>query len=939
MSESERTHGALEFGLLGAFEVSRDGEGLALGGRRQRAILAMLTCEAGHAVSVERLIDGVWGEPAPAEVVTSVQSYVFHLRQVLEPDRPRGAPATVLVTEPGGYRLVADRRSVDATRFEELAAAGDAALDHSNPERAVTVYGQALALWRGDVLADMADYEFVAPVRARLEEERASALESRVQAELDLGHHQAVVNETGTLIADHPLRERLHAQRILALYRSGRQSDALAAYRELRSLLDTELGIEPSPPLQELNNQVLRQDPALDWRPPAHLKTAGSVARSSLDPVPAVAAPVTGSPRRRLAAIGAAVAVLAGGATLPASEAQPASAEVPANAVSELDSSGSVVASVPVGINPTALAAAGGALWVVTAGDNTVSKINPSSHSVEQRLEVGHDPRALAATGDDLWVANFADDTVSRINMEAGKVVAIVDVGDSPAAIAAGPAGLWVANSADNTIQRIDPADGTVGRAIAVDDGPDGLFVDDISVWVANGRAGSVMRIDASSGDQMTPPIRVGSGPRGIVRAGGDVWVADERSQTVTRITVSATGNPHSLAVGDGPTSIAVLGGSVWVAEKYSGNLVRIDPVTEDRSRVDLKEAVHGLAVVDGRLWVASGAFASTSHLGGTLRVAAGQLPGHLFGIDPVTIYDRTTYHAERVVYDGLLAYHYASADPQVLVPDLATQVPAALDGGRTYVFNLRRGIRYSTGQEVLASDFVRGVHRALMPHAARHDFYARIVGGEACTKHPSSCDLSHGVVADDVAGRLTFHLTAPDPLFLHELTLLVVPAPPGTPLGRLSAPLPGTGPYLISAYRKGTEFALSRNPYFHEWSAPAQPGGFLDAITWTKVADAPAAADAVRQDRADLAELTPLFDNPEQSGSLVDSLRIAAPTLVHLSTSLTPEFGVLNSAIAPFDDVRVRQAVNYAVDRRKAVTRLGGDSVARTTCQLIPLG
>jgi len=191
MSGSEMAHGVLEFGLLGAFEVSRDGQSLALGGRRQRAILAMLVCEAGHPVSVERLIDGVWGDPAPSGVVTSVQSYVFHLRQVLEPDRSRGSAPTVLVTVPEGYRLVVDRRSVDATRFEELVAAGDAALGQGNPERAVTLYGQALSLWRGDVLADLSDHEFVAPVRARLEEERASALESRVQAELDLGDRKS----------------------------------------------------------------------------------------------------------------------------------------------------------------------------------------------------------------------------------------------------------------------------------------------------------------------------------------------------------------------------------------------------------------------------------------------------------------------------------------------------------------------------------------------------------------------------------------------------------------------------------------------------------------------------------------------------------------------------------------------------------------------------
>jgi ABC-type transport system substrate-binding protein/DNA-binding SARP family transcriptional activator/DNA-binding beta-propeller fold protein YncE len=937
MSESEMVHGALEFGLLGAFDASRDGEVLSVGGRRQRAILAMLVCETGHAVSVERLIDGVWGDPAPPGVVTSVQSYVFHLRQVLEPDRPRGAPATVLVTVPGGYRLVADRRSVDATRFEELVAAGDAALGQGNPERAVTLYGQALSLWRGDVLADLGDYDFVAPVRARLEEERASALESRVQAELDLGHHQAVVNEIGTLIADHPLRERLHAQRILALYRSGRQSDALAAYRELRSVLDTELGIEPSPPLQELNNQVLRQDPALDWRPPAQAQTPSGVARLSPEPVPVLAAPRTGSPRRRLVVVGAAVALLAGGAALPVAGAPSASAGVPANAVSELDSSGSVVASVPVGINPTALAPAGGALWVVTAGDNTVSKINPSSHSVEQRLEVGHDPRALATTGDDLWVANFADDTVSRINVEAGKVVAIVDVGDGPAAIAAGPAGLWVANSADNTIQRIDPATRTVGRAIAVDDGPDGLFVDDISVWVANGRAGSVMRIDARSGDQMTPPIRVGSGPRGIVRAGGDVWVADERSQTVTRITVSAPGQPHSLAVGDGPTSIAVLGGSVWVAEKYSGNLVRIDPVTEDRSRVDLKGAVHGLAVVDGRLWVASGAFASTSHLGGTLRVAAGLLPGHSFGIDPVSIYDIWTTQAVRVVYDGLLAYHYSSADPQSLVPDLATGVPEPTDQGRTYTFNLRPGIRYSTGPAVRASDFELGVRRALV-HGIRPDFYAGIIGGQGCIDQPTTCDLSKGVVTDDAAGRVTFHLVKADPEFLYKLTLFVVPTPPGTPLGMLSSPLPGTGPYRISSFDQDKEFALARNPYFQLWSASAQPAGFLDTIIWTKVADAEVATDAVQQGRADLAELTEVGGIDGASfASLIHDLAVTAPSRLHRAIRDGTGYVALNSSVPPFDDVRARRAFNYAFDRWKLINDAGGSMAAIPTCQLMP--
>ena len=257
--------GSAEFGILGPLEVSRSGRAVPLGGPRQRAVLALLLLEANRVVSMDRLAEDVWGGDPPEGWVTTLQTYVFHLRRALEPDRARGAAGDVLVTRDRGYLLRVDREHLDAALFQDGFTAGRAALEAGRYAEAAETLRQALDLWRSPVLADLADYAFTRPEAARLEELRLAALEARIDADLALGRHDALTAELEQLAAEHPLRERLHGQLMLALYRCGRQAEALAAYRRARDLLAGELGIDPGEPLRRLHASVLAHDPALDW--------------------------------------------------------------------------------------------------------------------------------------------------------------------------------------------------------------------------------------------------------------------------------------------------------------------------------------------------------------------------------------------------------------------------------------------------------------------------------------------------------------------------------------------------------------------------------------------------------------------------------------------------------------------------------------------------
>ena len=248
----------IEFRVLGPLEILDGGKPVSLGGRKQRMMLAMLLLEAGRVVSSERLIDAVWGDEPPRTATTSLQNSISQLRKRLGAD--------ILVTRPPGYQLRIEPEQLDLARCRRWLEEARGA----EPARRAELLRAALALWRGRALAELDNEPFARGEVARLEELRLTALEQRMEADIAAGRHAEVVGELEAMVAEHPLRERFRGQLMLALYRAGRQAEALRRYQEGRRLLVEELGLEPSPALQ----QLARRDPA----PGAPARPAGDSA-------------------------------------------------------------------------------------------------------------------------------------------------------------------------------------------------------------------------------------------------------------------------------------------------------------------------------------------------------------------------------------------------------------------------------------------------------------------------------------------------------------------------------------------------------------------------------------------------------------------------------------------------------------------------------------
>ena len=558
-------------------------------------------------------------------------------------------------------------------------------------------------------------------------------------------------------------------------------------------------------------------------------------------------------------------------------------------------------------------------------------RVDPATGAVADRIPVPGQPGSITSGTGAISVASTLNGTLYRIDPRADSVAQTVRLGQqhSSAVVYHGGA-LWVADTTDNAIIELDPTTGTARRTFSLDFRPTALAVGRGAIWVADHDGGTVTELDRSSGEAVAT-IHVGEGPSALELVEGALWVVNSDDSTVSRIDPETTRVVATIAVGSGPSALAGGRGSIWVANQYAGTVSRIDP---KRNVVDTTIDVDGqpaaLAVTKTSVWIGSGPRAGL-HRGGTLVLATSQQPR---SVDPAIYEAASSTQFAGLAYDTLVAYGATSGPKGLrLVPDLALAVPSATAGGINYGFRLRPGIHYSDGRLVRASDFRRSFERLFRVHSPGEDKYLAIRGAPACRRLPVMCQLAAGIITDDRNRTVVFRLSKPDPDFLLKLTSwgFAAPLPPGVPDHDAGYdPLPGTGPYRIER-ATAREIRFVRNPYFHEWSHAAQPAANPDTILWRFSSSHEQTISWVLNGTADWSfDLLTARD--------LRSLRTRRPAQLHSNPIFAVDFLPLNTHLAPFNDVRVRRALNFALDRSRIAQMYGGIFVAAPTCQpLVP--
>jgi YVTN family beta-propeller protein len=904
-----------EFRVLGSLEVVDQDGALALGPPQQRALLAVLLLHRGEAVSSDRLIDEIWGERPPASANKLVQGYVSNLRKTLGNG--------MLITEGRGYALRLEPGGLDVDRFETLVAQGRHALEEGDALTAGAVLREALALWRGPPLADFAYEPFAQSEIARLEEARLAALEDRIDADLASGEHTRLVGELEALVREHPVRERLRGQLMLALYQSGRQADALQAYRDARGELLDELGLEPGRALQEVEHAILAHDPALEApgrpTPRGSPATAGRGLRG--------AALIAAAGVLLLTAI-AAVAVKLAGSGAPTVRVSP-------NSVAEIDlRSGRVVGSVLVGARPGPIAFGSGSLWIGNLDDQTISRVNPSSLRTLGTISLPAPPAALAASSDSVWVLEPNGPgqptvPVSQIVPEFNALGVTKPIGNivpnEPGAVAAQGHSVWVAPS-HGLLTLLDAPTGQVRKRVDPHASPSGIALGgDGTRWLTDSDNDTVIRIDPT-GLQTTIPV--GHGPTAIAVGEDAVWVVDSPDEKLVRIDPDTNSPTAWIPVGRSPTGVAVGGGWVWVANSGDGTVTRIDPRTQEKTTITVGDSPQAITIADGKAWITVDerpiAPTNAGSAAGTLKMVSFEDVDY---VDPALAGYGQSLQLLYATCAGLLNYpDKAGPAGSQLTPEVARALPTLSADRTTYTFTIRPGFRFSppSNQPVTAQTFKDSIERTLNPRmrSGNAGFMTDVVGAQKYMAGKAT-DI-RGILAR--GDTLTIQLTAPAPDFLPRVALTAFCAvPSGTPPNPNGLPtIPSAGPYYVTSYAPGHGVVLTRNPNYHG----TRPHHFVRI----ELAIGIPAGRAVAEIEGGAADFTTLgadtYPPTAPTSSLASQLAghygagssAAAHNTQQYFVNPIPQVDYigLNTHRSLFSDVRLRQAVNYAIDRRE---------------------
>jgi DNA-binding SARP family transcriptional activator/ABC-type transport system substrate-binding protein/streptogramin lyase len=885
----------MELRLLGPFEVADGDRTLVIGGGRQRKLLAILALRANEFVGSERLIEELWGEKPPGTAAKALQGYVSQLRKTLGHE--------VLLTRPGGYILQIGPGQLDIHRFEQLV---DEARD-AEPREVAEKLREALALWRGPALADFAYDDFARTEIARLEERRIAVLEQRIEADLALGRHAALVGELAALVAQEPLSERPRAQLMLALYRSGRQAEALEVYQQARRTFREDLGLEPSEELQQLQRAILAHDPAL-----------GPAART----VWPRARRVIARPR----VLGALGAILLAGAIGVATllllrDSAPARADP--DSVAFLDpASGELTGQVP-GRRTALLRFGDDSLWSMTA-DGTLERVDPESHEVTRTLGLGVHPGGLAVGEGSVWITDADSPTLLRVDARYETVDRIPLPAESGGAggVSVGAGSVWVAQG-ESRVLRIEPRTGRVEHSFDVPYASDVILADG-KAWLVSNGDGVVRRVDPATNEN-TGSVRLHRSICCAAVGGGFVWMRDNR--TVWKF--SGLANPStpiaSVKVAGAGEGLAYGDGALWATTGPGGTVTRIDPRTEATQTFNVGHEAGAVGVDGDHVAIGVGPSAADATAGLRGRIAHFISNTDWLGAtDPAVATGPWHWQLEYATCAKLMNYPDASGPAGWRAqPEVAAAQPVLSADGRTYTFQIRRGFRFSppSNEPVTAVTFRNTIERALSPRfgpqALAVAFASDIAGVDAY--RAGRAPHVAGISAD--GDRLTIRLVAPAADLPARMALpyfCAVPLPtPIVPNG-LEEPIPAAGPYYLAEHIPEVVAVIKRNPNY----GGGRPQR-LDAIVFRRPT-APK-ADAVSQiergeadhlGEYDLIPDSPLVANGSVANRYGPPHQAGAPRL-QVSPLLAIDYLVFNARRPLFSDARLRKAVNFAIDRR----------------------